>query len=368
MRVQNKNSIDKTFLGIVAALTLLGLATLLSASFSLAQRNFGNPYYFFVRQIFLGVGFGSILFWLGLKIKISFYKRWAPLILLGSVFLVILVLLPGIGVSIGGARRWLRLGPLSFQPSELLKLGFIIYLSSWLTSKKKEVSGYLSGFLPFMFITIFVGAFLIFEPDIGTLGVVAFSSLPLFFLGGGKGTQILIAIGLGIAALLFLIYLAPYRQSRLFVFLYPDREQQGDAYHINQALIAIGSGGMFGRGWGLSRQKFQYLPEPAGDAIFAVFAEELGFVGIFILFGLFFAFLVRGMMIASRSKDYFSQLLAAGITLLVIMQVIINVAAISGAFPLTGIPLPFMSNGGTAMAILLFEMGILLHISRRTTS
>ena len=247
--VKNKISIDRTMLFIIAALVILGLATLLSASFSMAEQRFGNPYYYFTRQLFLGIGVGTVLFWLGLKIKISFYKRWAPFILLGSVLLVVLVLMPNIGVPIGGASRWLRLGPLSFQPSELLKLGFIIYLSSWLASKKKEVPGYISGFLPFLVITGFVCIFLIFEPDIGTLGVIALASLPLFFLGGGRGSQVLIAVGLGLAALLLLIYLEPYRQSRFSVFLNPSKEKLGEAYHINQARIASGSGGLFGRGW-----------------------------------------------------------------------------------------------------------------------
>ncbi len=368
MHVRKKSGgLDKTMLGIITLLLLAGLIVLASASFSLSEQKFGSPYYFLARQMLFGLGIGSILFMLALRIPIDWYAKWSPFLLMGGIFLVLLVFIPGVGYSAGGAARWIVLGPLSFQPSEVLKLTFVIYLASWMASKRKHVASFALGFMPFLIITGFVSFFLILEPDIGTLGVIALTSLLLFFLGGGRPSQITATILLGIAVLAGVIYLEPYRRNRIFVFLNPGAETQGIGYQINQALIAIGSGGFWGRGWGLSRQKFQYLPEPAGDAIFAIFAEELGFIGAVILLGLFFVFFWRGMLIAGHAKDYFAKYLAAGITLLVITQVIINIGAISGILPLTGIPLPFVSYGGTALAFLLFEMGILLTISRRSS-
>lgn len=360
-----RKGIDKTLLGIIILLCITGLVTLASASSSLSQQRFNHsPYYFLYRQMIFGIGIGGILFFLAFHIPLSFYHAWAPALLIASIFLVLLVFVPGIGLKIGGATRWIHVGSFSFQPSEFLKLTFVMYLASWLASKRKEVTSYTEGFLPFLVITGFVSLFMVLEPDIGTLGVLALSALLLFFVGGGKRFQITISILLGMAILVLIIYLEPYRQSRLFVFFNPEAERQGAGYHVNQALIAIGSGGMFGKGWGLSRQKFQYLPEPAGDAIFAVYAEELGFIGTLFLIALFAVFFIRGMLIAERAKDIFAQLFAAGIIILVIVQVIVNIGAISAILPLTGIPLPFVSYGGTALAFLLFEMGILLNISR----
>lgn len=360
-----KTGIDLFMLSIICILLFLGLITLASASFSLSQKIYGHPLTMLYRQLVFGVGVGIILFFIGLHIPIAYYRAWAPIILIGTLFLMALVLTPGVGIIRGGARRWLGIGGITFQPSEALKLACIMYLSSWIVSHQKFIHTWSKGFLPFIIITALTSSFIFFEPDIGTLGVFALTSLGLFFIGGGRMSQIISAAVLGFFALALLIYLEPYRQDRLIAFFHPEQYEQSKSWQSNQALIAIGSGGLFGHGLGYSRQKFQYLPEPAGDAIFAVYAEELGFIWVTVLIGLFIGFFARGMMIAARARDLFSQLLAAGITLLVIVQVIINIAAISGTFLLTGIPLPFMSNGGSALAFLLFEMGILLQISRR---
>lgn len=361
------SGVDRILLRTVIFLAVFGLLILASASIGYSIQRFGYPYHYFLRQTALGFGFGSLLFWIGLRIPVSLYKRFAPHLLVTSIALLLLVFVPGIGFATGGAKRWIHLGPISFQPSELLKFTFVIYLAAWLHSKHKEVASFTLGFMPFLAITGLVGIFLYKEPDIGTLGVIALTSLGMFLLGGGKASQIALAIILGVAILAGIIFAEPYRMDRLFVFLNPDTDMQGRGYQISQALIAIGSGGLFGRGLGLSRQKSSYLPEPMGDAIFAVFAEEFGFVGVSVVLSVFLFLFFRGILVAARAYDSFAQLLAAGITLLIITQVIINIGALSGLLPLTGIPLPFISHGGTALAFTLFEMGVLLNISRRKT-
>ena len=359
-------TIDKTLLVIIGLLIVVGLITLASASGAYSQKRFGSSYYIFFRQIILGIGVGSLLFIIGLKISPAFLKKHAPLILVVSILLIVAVFVPSIGPKIKGAHRWIYLGPISFQPSEMLKLAVIIYLASWMSSRKKEISSFTYGLAPFLTITGFIGLFLILEPDIGTLGVIALTALGIFFLGGGRLGQIAVAVVLGLIVVTLLISISGYRKDRLAIFLNPKSDTQREGYQLDQALIAIGSGGMFGRGLGYSRQKFYYLPEPAGDAIFAIFAEEVGFVGVIALMCLFITFFIRGMMVAAHTSDQFASLMASGITLLVIVQTFINIGALSGIFPLTGIPLPFVSYGGTALAFLLLEMGLLLNISYMT--
>ncbi len=357
-------SLDKVLLAVIGTLLVLGLITLASASSAYSQRNFGSPYAMLLRQLGLGLGAGTILFFAGLKIPPATFRKYAPLILIVSLLLVLGVFVPGLGPRIKGAHRWIYIGPLSFQPSEVLKLAVIIYLAAWMSSRKKEVSTFSYGFIPFLAITGFISLFLILEPDIGTLGIILLTSLGVFFMGGGRAMQIIAAVGLGLALVLLLILLSGYRQDRLATFLDPQSDTQRTGYQLDQSLIAIGSGGLFGRGLGYSRQKYAYLPEPAGDAVFAIFAEEFGLLGVVVLLAIFLTFFIRGMMVAVHAPDAFSALLASGITLLVVVQVIVNIGALSGIFPLTGIPLPSVSYGGTALAFLLFEMGILLHISQ----
>jgi len=355
--------VDKTLFWTIAFLLLAGLITLGSASVPISIKHFGHAYYYLLRQIILGVGVGGILFYLGLRAPLALFQKYAFVILVAAMFLVALVFVPGIGFSAGGARRWILIGPLSFQPSEMLKFAFVLYLSAWLQAKQKNVGDAWLGLAPFLLMVSLVGSLLVAEPDFGTLGVLIFTSFALFFIGGGKTKQIVIA---GIAGFLLLgsiIAAVPYARARVQTFLNPDADTSGSGYQVTQARIAIGSGGFFGRGLGLSRQKFYYLPEPAGDAVFAVYSEEFGFVGVLVLIGAFFLLFLRGMVSAARAKTQFARFLAAGLTLLVIMQTTINMGALSGLIPLTGIPLPFLSYGGTALAFLLFEMGILLRIS-----
>ena len=360
------SDVDKPFLYAAGALLLGGLLILASASMVIAAKNFGSPAFYALRQVFMGGGVGMLLFFATFFVP---YKKWKKFALPGMIlsFLLLAVLfIPELGYSWGGARRWLVIGPISFQPSEFLKLAFVIYLASWLDARKHQVSSVSYGMIPFCLMLSIVGMFLIMQPDIGTLGVVATSAVFLYFLGGGKKTQIVTLGALGLSMLYILVQTAPYRLSRILVFLNPGADPQGTGYQITQALIAIGSGGFFGAGFGKSLQKYNYLPEAMGDSVFAVFSEEMGFLGaaaLVLLFGLLFW---RGIVIAKKAPDSFGKLLAAGISISIMTQAFINMAAISGLLPLTGIPLPFVSYGGTSLAITLGSIGILLNISKHT--
>lgn len=355
---------DRVFLGLSVTITLFGLFILTSASLGISTYQFGGPYYYLLHQFLFGFLPGLVAIYVASRLHYSFWKNYALYILLAAIFLTSLVFIPGVGYYYGGAHRWLSFGFVSFQPSEFLKLAYIIYLAAWLESKSKSISSFKFGFLPFVIMSGFIASFLVMQPDIGTLGVLMASILALFFVSGGSVRQILgLSAGL-VLILALLIVLEPYRLERVKVFLNPEHDIEGTGYQINQALIAAGSGGFWGRGFGLSRQKFSYLPEPIGDSIFAIIAEELGFVGGAALLLLFLFLFLRGMRISSRAPDDFGMLLACGIMFLIIFQVLINVSAIIGLLPLTGIPLSFVSYGGSALAVTLAEIGIVLNISR----
>jgi cell division protein FtsW len=277
---------------------------------------------------------------------------------------------------LGGASRWLNLGVFTFQPSELLKLTFILYLAVWLarpsfakqnlggSNTKNRIS---QTFIPFLIVLGVIAILLILQPDISTLGVIGLSALALYFIAATPVWQTFLIVLAGIGGLIALIKYEPYRFNRLLVFLKPETDPMGIGYQIKQALIAVGSGGVMGVGLGMSHQKFGFLPQSIGDSIFAIFAEETGFVGALILISLFLIFAWRGFKIAKDSKDKFHQLLVTGITFWITLQAFINIGSMVGILPLTGIPLPFISYGGTALVNELIAMGILLNISKQTS-
>lgn len=362
----NTHTADKSLLALTAILFVGGLFILGSASMMLSYKNLGSVTGYALRQLLTGGGAGMVAMYATSRIP---YRTWRtcalPLLLLSFVCLGLLFV-PQLKVSFGGATRWLQLGPLNFQPSELLKLTFVMYLASWLDSRRREVGSVSYGMIPFALMVSVVAVFLIMQPDIGTLFVIVMTAGLLYLLGGGKTSQAVVLGLLGIGVFYLVIQLASYRLSRLLVFLNPGSDPQGLGYQINQAFIAIGSGGFWGLGFGRSVQKYQYLPEPMGDSIFAIFAEEMGFFGVTLLIACFFLFFLKSLHIAKRAPDVFGKLLAAGIAAGIMSQAFINMAAISGLMPLTGIPLPFISYGGTSLAIMLAGVGILLNISRHT--
>ena len=358
--------VDKSLLAMTLALFAGGILILGSASMILAYKNFGSVTGYAARQLMIGGGVGLIAMAAAARIHYRIWRKLALPLLFVSFGCLALLFIPHLGLSFGGATRWLKLGPLSFQPSEFLKISFIIYLASWLDARRRQVASISYGMIPFFLMVSIVGVFLIMQKDMGTFVVIGATALLLYLFGGGKMSQIIILILLGVAALFLLIRLEPYRAARLTVFLNPASEPLGAGYQINQASLAIGSGGFWGLGFGRSVQKYQYLPEPMGDSIFAVLAEEMGFVGATALLALFFFFYAKGLWIARRAPDVLGKLLAAGIATGIMSQAFINMAAISGLLPLTGIPLPFISYGGTSLAITLASVGILLNISRYT--
>ncbi|MDP1620201.1 MAG: putative lipid II flippase FtsW, partial [bacterium] len=298
------------------------------------------------------------------------YKIWkklsVPFFFVSMVFLI-LVFVPGIGTKIYGASRWVQFGPFSFQPAEMLKISLIMYLAAWLEGKKEMVDDLYEGLVPFAIIVASISFLLIKQPDIGTLGVTILIAMSVFFASGAKISHMFLMGAAGIASLFALIKFESYRMNRLLVFLNPELDPRGIGYQINQALLAIGSGGIFGVGLGHSLQKFNYLPEPVGDSIFAIIGEELGILGESVLIFLFIALAMRGFKIAKNAPDVFGRLTAVGIVSWIIFQAFINIAAISGLIPLTGIPLPFISYGGTSIVFLLAGVGILLNISKQTS-
>ncbi|MBI2637925.1 MAG: rod shape-determining protein RodA [Candidatus Sungbacteria bacterium] len=315
--------------------------------------------------------FSSQLMWMGIGFFVMIVLTFIDYRILErivypiyAIIIIMLLMVLAVGSIEHGAQRWLNLSFITFQPAEILKFSFVVYLSSWLDSRRSGPKSMKTTFVPFIVMISVLSVFLVLQPDIGTLGIIIGTSILLYFLGGGKITQIFALICLGFIVLFFLIQAAPYRLERFKVFLDPDLDPGGSGYQIKQSFIAIGSGGILGKGFGKGIQKYNYIPEPIGDSVFAVFTEELGFAGAFVLVSLFLLFLWRGITIAERAPDFFGTLLAFGITIGILVQMVVNIGAISGLLPLTGVPLPFISYGGSALLINIAGIGVLLNISK----
>lgn len=360
----NAKKSDAVFLTITIILLSAGFFILASASLGMVAKTDKNAYYPLLKQMLVGGVGGFILLLATSRIHYKNWRKWALPLFIFSFLLTLLVLVPKIGFLHGGAKRWLLLGPFSFQPSELLKFSFVVYLSSWLAKRKNEIGSFRSGLLPFLIIAGFAAIALVLQPDIGTLGVMCITGAILFFLAGGKFTQIGIVIIAGLVALAILVSARPYMKSRVLVFMNNSFDTQGAGYQLNQAKIALGSGGIFGRGFGQGLSKFNNLPEAMGDSIFAVTGEEFGFLGTVSLVFLFVVFLYRALAIASSVPDSFGRLLVSGIAILIVLQAFINMYAIVGLVPLTGLPLIFISQGGSALAIAMAEIGVILNVSK----
>lgn len=358
---------DKTLLTVVGTLLVFGLIMIASAGVVYSETRFGDSYYFFKRQLLYGILPGIFVMYFLQKIDYHFWKKVAVPIFFVSVIFLLLVFVPGVGSRVYGASRWIQLGPFSFQPSEMAKLAIIIYLAAWLEGRGiNKIKDMIEGFLPFMGIIGLIGFLIMKQPDTGTFGVIALTSFAIFFVAGARIQHLFSMVGLGTIGLWILIKIEPYRFDRILAFIDPGADPRGIGYQINQALLAVGSGGIFGVGLGHSRQKFNYLPEPVGDSIFAIIGEELGVIGAAILVILFVLFAMRGIKIAKNAPDMFGKLLATGITMWIVLQAFINISANIALVPLTGIPLPFISYGGTSILFLMSAVGILLNISKQS--
>lgn len=348
-----------------AALIIWGLVAVSSASAVISYERFGHNNYYFFRQIFFATsGFGLI--YTVSRIDYHFWKKWSLLILLVSIVALGLVLIPGVGFSVRSARSWFKIGSFLVQPSEFVKLALIFYLAAWFERKKDAENNFWFGIIPPLLAAGSVIGLVVLEPDVGTAAILAAIVFALLFAAGTSFKYLGVLAAGAAGALWILVKTAPYRAARIVTFLDPSLDPRGIGYQINQALLAIGSGGLWGQGLGLSRQKHNYLPEPIGDSIFAVMAEELGFLRIIFLVALFLFFVVRGLKVAGSSPDKFGRLLAIGLVCWIGLQAFINIGAISNLLPLTGITLPFLSYGGSSLWAVSFAVGILLNISRQT--
>ncbi len=353
------------FVGSVIGLVFFGILALLSATSLLVP----NDTYFFVkRQLVFGIIPGAIVFYLMMKTQYTRLRSISLWALGVSLLLLVLVLIPGIGSTQDTfARSWIKFFGASFQPVELAKITIIIFLAHWLSrAKPEDLKDWQTGFLPLLLPLGLFGALLLAQPDVGSLLLLVCISFVIFIVGGGSWRYLASIIGVGIIALLLLVILKPQSHivQRLKVFAYPELDPLGASWQIHQSYVAVGSGGWFGVGWGKSRQKFQYLPQVQADAIFPIMAEELGFVGagLFVIF-LLFIFL-RMIHIARASPDRFGMLITVGVGAWLIGQSFINMSTMIGVLPLTGVPLPLVSHGGTTVFIMLLSLGIVANISR----
>ncbi len=362
--MSTKRGIDGIFLTIVLTLVIVGLFIFSSASLGLLARDGARLSAIAYKQVIIGIVGGFSALFVFSRIHYKTWRKAALPLFIVSLTLTALVFAPKIGFSSGGAHRWIHLGFITFQPSELLKLGFVVYLAAILSAGRRDMSSWTEGLLPFLSILGMVSILLLKQPDTGTLMVFVAAGSAMYFAAGGSWKHFLAMIMLGVVALAGLVYMRPYVKERITTFLDPSQDTLGSSYQIQQALIAIGSGKSFGRGFGQSVQKFSFLPEPIGDSIFAVAAEEFGFTGSIAIIALFILFTLRGLKIAAQAPDMFSMLLATGIVMHIAAQSFINIAAMLGLIPLTGVPLMFISHGGTALLIGLCEIGILLNISK----
>ena len=353
---QQKKGFDLTLFFTVIILVIFGLIMVYDASVVQGLKDFGDSYYYIRQQlIWVSLGLASLLFFTHFDYRK--FKQYSLPLVLGSFVLLIAVFIPGLGVSGGGAHRWLRIGGITVQPAEIIKLTGVIYLAAVFEKKVR--------FIPFLILVTSVSFMTaVLQKDLGSTIVFAATTTLIYFAAGAPIWHFLLSIPAVLGVLFVLISTSSYRLNRISAFLDPFSDPQGSTYHISQVLIALGSGGLFGLGLGHSRQKYEYIPEVSTDSIFGIVGEELGFMGAAFLIGLFVLLILRGLKIAKDSSDNFGKILALGLTSWLGIQTVINISSMTAFLPLTGVPLPFISYGGSALVANLTAMGILLNISK----
>ena len=361
----NEHEPDRVLLFTMGILLLIGLIMLSSASSVVSYTKFGSTYYYFFHQLF-GLFLGLIVFVLCSNIDYRYWRKYALFFLVCSVGLLLLVFIPGLSANYGKARSWINVFGFSLQPSEFVKISFLLYLAAWLENKEKKLHDFHQGIGPFVFILGVLAFLMLLQPDLGTLIILTIISLIVYFVGGGKKSHILIVILGGLAALAIMVNLRSYQMNRFKCMIDPDIGSRDACYQVHQSKIAVGSGGIWGRGLGQSRQKFLYLPEVSGDSIFAVIAEETGFLFSSFLVIIYLVIFYRGFLISKNAPDVFGRILAIGIVSWIVVQAIINIGGMVNLMPMTGVPLPFISYGGSAILSALAAMGILINISKQT--
>lgn len=362
--IRTSGKADRIFLLYLGALVIFGLAALMSATSPLGFAKFHDAYFYIKRQVFLGLIPGIILFLVCAKLDYHVWQRFSYWFYGFAMFLLALVFIPGVGVVINHSRSWISLGNFSFQPSELAKLAVIILAAYLLTAQKRNWNNWQESILPVLTLLTPAVLLVLLQPDIGTVSIMVVALFVILYAANVPTKYLLFLSTLGIVCFVGLILAAPYRAQRLTTFLHPELDPQGVGYQMNQAFLAVGSGGFWGLGFGHSRQKFQYLPEVNADSIFAIIAEELGFfisLGIILMI---LGFTFRGFKIARGAPDEFGYLLVIGIMVWFVWQSFLNIGAMVGALPLTGVPLPFISHGGSALMTALAAAGIVTNVSK----
>jgi cell division protein FtsW len=356
---------DYMILLSVGMLVVIGIIAVYSSSFALGLLEFGDANYFVLRQVMFGI-VGAGLMWVLMKSDYRQLRLISPLLMLAAIAGLLAVLMPGVGLERNGATRWIALGgPIPpLQPSEFAKLALIIYVAAWLAGRGEQVRSFWLGFFPCVLLVGIVAGLVMLEPDLGTTIVLVLTTMTLVFVAGASLTHVAAFGGIGTVVASMLIAAGDYRTDRIFAFIRPEEEPTGRGFQTLQLLIALGSGGVDGIGLGASRQKFFYVPGAHTDGIFAIIGEEVGFIGCAAVLGLFALLLARGFRTIFRARDDFGSLLAVGIVSWIGFQALINLGGVTRTMPLTGIPLPFVSYGGSALLSMMAAIGILLSVSR----
>lgn len=366
---KQKQSYKKNFYRVLipgVLLIVLGLLMVMSAGVALGETVFDDKWHFIKEQL-LPFGIGLVTFLVAMAVPYTTWKRFAVIGFAGAVASLLVVFIPALGgFSANGASRWFKIGGIiTVQPSELVKLALIVYLAVWLANRsEKQILSFRESVVPFGIILALIAFLIMLQPDLGSLLVITSIGVGMFLLGGIKASHFFSILFVGFISFSIFIVTSPYRLERLTAFTHEEPNKLGKEYHIDQAQIAIGSGGITGLGLGESRQKFSFLPEPVTDSIFAVFVEETGLIGGVLLILLYALFGYGGVRVALASPDVFGRLLAFGITLWVVVQALINMLCITGTIPFSGVPLPFISFGGTALVMLMTAFGLLLSVAK----
>lgn len=361
--MSERSGIDKIYLISILVLTFAGFFIFSSASLGLLARD-GASFKSVALNQTIGLSLGLIVFFIMSKLNYKILKKYSFYIFISAILINLLLFIPAFTLHHGGASRWIDLGFVTFQPSEFLKVAFIIYFASWLSFSKDKVKTFKHGILPYLVILGLLSILLIFQSDTDTLVVIAGTGMAMLFASGARIRDLLLLVLSLLILVGSLAYSRPYIRQRIATFINPSIDAQGSGYQIQQSLIAIGSGQISGRGYGQSVQKFNYLPEPIGDSIFAVAAEEFGFIGSVIIILMFISFVVRGFRISIRAPDMWSGLTTIGIVILIVTESFMNISSMVGILPLSGMPLLFISHGGTALIVTLLAVGIVANISK----
>jgi cell division protein FtsW len=361
--VSDIGKIDKFFLTTIIILLIIGYVSFISASLGVLSKSESKFWGILINQS-IGLILGGILMYAFSRINYKIWRKYAFFIFILSIILTLLVFVPSLSLEHANARRWISVGPISLQPVEFLKIAFVIYFASWLSWVKGKVKEIKYGILPLVIMLSIIATILLKQPDTKSVILIFVAGASMLLLSGVPWKYILYSFLIGLVVAIALVFSRDYVRERVETFLHPSEDINGSSYQLNHSLIAIGSGGIFGRGLGQSIQKFTYLPEPQGDSIFAVIGEEFGFIGTTVIVILYLILGLRGLKISYRAPDSFGRLMVAGIVILLVAQSFLNIASSIGLFPLTGVPLVFISQGGTSLMIAMASMGIVLNVSR----